>query len=89
MLQKEEIKTEEERHKYWDEVKSEIFSTLRNFSPYPGDKTQYVSKPQNLETNCPEIDFNRLFVYVDFIKPGKHQYVVSYKNQISEVQNQE
>lgn len=28
----------------------------------------------------PELDFNQLFVYVDFIKPGKQQYFVNYQN---------
>ena len=35
------------------------------------------------ELRPPELKFNQLFVYVDFIKPGKHSYIVSYeKNHI-------
>jgi hypothetical protein len=32
----------------------------------------------------PELDYNQLYVYVNFIKPGKHQYIVSYENKIIE-----
>ena len=32
----------------------------------------------------PDLDYDRLYVYCDFIKPGKHQYLVSYKNRIVE-----
>ena len=33
-------------------------------------------------SNPPKLDRNQLFVYCDFIKPGKHQYIVSYENDI-------
>jgi hypothetical protein len=32
----------------------------------------------------PDLDYDRLYVYCDFIKPGKHQYLVTYKNRIVE-----
>ena len=43
--------------------------------------------PEDEEFNynvAPELDFNQLFVYVDFIKPGKQQYFVNYYNEFSE-----
>lgn len=37
------------------------------------------------DKNCPpEINFNQLFVFADIIKPGKHEYIVSYENLIIE-----
>jgi len=32
----------------------------------------------------PEVEYNQLFVHCDFIKPGKHQYIVTYENTIIE-----
>ena len=32
----------------------------------------------------PELYFNELFVYCDFIKPGKHSYIVSYEKNLIE-----
>jgi len=32
----------------------------------------------------PELDFNQLFVFADFIKPGKQQYFVTYSNSFEE-----
>lgn len=32
----------------------------------------------------PDLDYNRLYVYCDFVKPGKHQYLVTYKNELIE-----
>ena len=32
----------------------------------------------------PDLDYDRLYVYCDFVKPGKHQYLVTYKNRIVE-----
>lgn len=31
------------------------------------------------ESRPPELDFNQLYVYVDFVKPGKHSYIVNYE----------
>ena len=36
------------------------------------------------QSNPPEIDKNQLFVYIDFIKPGKHEYLVSYEHVLVE-----
>lgn len=32
----------------------------------------------------PKLTHNRLFVYCDFIKPGQHQYIVSYETTLVE-----
>ena len=43
--------------------------------------------PEDEEFNynvAPELDFNQLFVYIDFIKPGKQQYFVNYHNEFAE-----
>ena len=40
---------------------------------YPDDKVFTPAKP-------PEITFNQLYVYADFVKPGKNQYIVTYEN---------
>lgn len=40
---------------------------------YPEDEQYGHNQP-------PEIDYNQLFVYASFVKPGKHQYIVSYEN---------
>ena len=54
---------------------------------YPGDQTQMIDYPEeHLYTpkNPPNLESNRLFVYADFLKPGKHQYIVSYNNNVEE-----
>jgi hypothetical protein len=43
--------------------------------------------PEDEEFNynvCPELNYNQLFCYVDFVKPGKHQYFVNYHNEFEE-----
>ena len=42
----------------------------------------FPSEDSFTDQNPPELSFNQLFVYADFIKPGKHQYIVSYENDI-------
>ena len=55
--------------------------------PYLEDDLQIIDFPKHTDygpRNPPEINYNQLFVYADFIKPGKHQYIVTYENQITE-----
>lgn len=43
--------------------------------------------PEEEEFNygqAPELNYNQLFCYVDFIKPGRHQYFVNYHNTFEE-----
>lgn len=54
---------------------------------YPEEQTLVLNKPDRAKfehSNPPEIDFNQLFVYADFIKPGKHEYLITYDNVLVE-----
>jgi len=55
---------------------------LKHESQYGEDGTQMINWPDSThytELRPPELRYNQLFVYVDFIKPGKHSYIVSYE----------
>lgn len=72
---------------YSDLVKTTWRRVLAENVPYSDEDTQYIEfPPDDLYTayKPPEINFDQLFVYVDFIKPGKHQYLVTYKNTLVE-----
>ena len=60
---------------------------IRHKASYRGDDSQLINFPpdewQNDKFNLnkpPELDYNQLFVYVDFFKPGKLHFVVTYEN---------
>ena len=48
--------------------------------------TQFVNYPDEvmMDRQKPQLTHNRLFVYCDFIKPGKHHYLVSYETTLVE-----
>ena len=37
-----------------------------------------------MKNKKPRLDYNRLYVYCDFVKPGKHQYLVTHEDSIVE-----
>ena len=55
---------------------------MREHSPY-GDQTQFINYP-DYNSKKPHLDYNRLYVYCDFIKPGKHQYLVQHEAKLVE-----
>lgn len=60
---------------------------LKNNLPYGENNTQYIDFPDDTifdAKNPPHLYHNQLFVYCDFIKPGKHEYIVTYENNIKE-----
>lgn len=68
---------------YVDAVKVKWRSIIRRKAPYRGDDAQFIDFPPDDKFNLnkpPELDYDQLFVYVDFVKPGKHHYVVTYEN---------
>ena len=68
-------------------VKNQWKRMLKKLTPYKNDGTQWVNFPDELmftTASPPEVDYNQLFVYCDFIKPGKHQYIVTYENMVVE-----
>ena len=68
------------REFYHGTIKDKWRSVLKNHTQYPGDGTQYVAypDPDDYLNRPPELDYDQLYVYCDFIKPGKHSYIVSY-----------
>ena len=75
----------EERMKFANEVKGSFRSILKNSLPY--ENAQMINYPDKdmLNNKEPNFNYDRLFVYCDFIKPGKHQYLVSYRSKIVEL----
>ena len=88
---KEEVLYNKDRREaYSDKVKRNWRNKLFDLSAY-GSKadggTQFINDPDIDDfgsRNPPELTFNQLFVYIDFIKPGKHSYIVSYQNLVEE-----
>jgi hypothetical protein len=73
------------RQFYSDQIKSRWRQILRSKSQYDGVSAQYIDMPspdQFTASNPPDIKFNQLFVYADFVRPGKHEYVVSYESKV-------
>lgn len=58
---------------------------MKEHNPYKED-TQFVNYPDAamMGNKLPKLTHNRLFVYCDFIKPGQHQYIVSYETTLVE-----
>ena len=75
----------EERMKFANEVKGSFRSIMKNSLPY--ENAQMINYPDKtmLNNKEPNLSYDRLFVYCDFVKPGKHQYLVSYKSKIVEL----
>lgn len=77
----------EKRLEYHDSIKNSWRRIVRKQSQYKDTDAQYVDMPPDDEysyNDVPEIDFHQLFVYVDFIKPGRQQYFVTYQNTFQE-----
>jgi len=65
---------------------------LKHESQYGEEGTQMINWPEPThytELRPPELTYNQLFVYVDFIKPGKHSYIVSYEKNHVEPEKEE
>ncbi len=72
---------------FYNQIKYNWRKVLKNDLPYGESGTQYINFPElNLfdSKNPPHLDHNQLFVYCDFVKPGKHEYIVTYENNIKE-----
>lgn len=70
-----------------DNVASNWRNMIKESVQYPFEDIQFIDYPELDEfgyKNQPKLDRNQLFVYVDFIKPGKHSYVVNYENTLIE-----
>lgn len=83
---KEDVLLNEDRRAFYsNQIKTRWRHILESSTQYANDGTQKIDMPPSYEygkSSPPDIDFNQLFVYADFIKPGKHQYVVTFENQI-------
>jgi len=70
-----------------EHIKDKWRRIVQDKAQYKGNAIQHVDFPddgQYLNDEMPELDYNQLFVYADFIKPGKQQYFVTYSNTFEE-----
>jgi len=66
-----------------DNIKEKWRQIIKEKAPYGKNGTQLISYPKEEEYTAekpPELDFNKLYVYCDFISPGRHSYMVSYES---------
>ena len=79
------LSDKDRREFYSNLIKKRWRSVVEKHQPYNEDETQIINFPPEerfTASNPPELSFNQLFVYADFIKPGKHQYIITYENDI-------
>lgn len=67
---------------YTDEVMTQLDSILEEHRPYKD--AQCIDYPALADASASRLSQNpcKLFVYCDFIKPGKHSYLVNYERQL-------